>query len=78
MSLDTKMQEWWDRRSDDQRQALTEAAQQDRMDGPTVRLLLDTEYPVGPVGTKWEAQPEYAWSWPQSVRTFITAQTRGD
>lgn len=74
MTLHTHLQNWWDQRSDDQRAALKDAAAQGRMDAATVRLLLGTECPVGPIGTKWEAQPEYAWSWPESVRTFITAQ----
>ncbi|GAB1811108.1 hypothetical protein [Mycobacterium sp. MUNTM1] len=74
MTLESHLQKWWDQRSGDQRAALKDAAELDRMDASTVQLLLGTECPVGPIGTKWEAQPEYAWSWPESVRTFITAQ----
>jgi hypothetical protein len=74
MTLVQHLSEWWENRSEDQRQALTAAAQEDRMDGDTVRLLLGTRCPVGPIGTKWESQPEYGWSWPQSVQSFIAAQ----
>jgi hypothetical protein len=74
MTLDSHLQKWWRQRSDDQRRALKQAADADRMDPSIVKLLLGTECPVGPVGTKWESQPEYAWSWPESVRGFITDQ----
>lgn len=73
-TVDDHLRKWWDQRSDDQRRALKDAAEQGRMDASTVQLLIGTECPVGPVGTKWEAQPEYAWNWPQAVRTFIVAQ----
>jgi hypothetical protein len=78
MTIDSHLQQWWTSRSDDQRKALTEAAQQDRTDASTVRLLLDTGCPVGPIGSKWETQPEYSWMWPPSVRTFIAAQSERD
>lgn len=74
MTLDDHLQKWWRQRSEDQRRALKQAADEDRMDPATVKLLLGTECPVGPIGTKWESQPEYEWSWPESVRTFINAQ----
>lgn len=73
-TVDHHLQKWWAQRSDEQRRALKDAAEQDRMDASTVRLLIGTGCPVGPVGAKWEAQPDYAWSWPQAVRAFIVAQ----
>jgi hypothetical protein len=75
MTIESELHKWWASRPRDQRKKLTEAAQQDQMDGPIVRLLLDTGCPVGPIGTKWESQPEYSWGWPQSVRAFIVAQS---
>lgn len=72
--VETHLQRWWNRRSDDQRAQLKRAADSGQMNAATVQLLLSTECPIGPVGTKWENQPEYAWSWPDSVRTFISAQ----
>jgi hypothetical protein len=71
MTLVTHLQKWWALRSDDQRAKLKQAANSDDLDTSTVQLLLNTKCPIGPVGTKWESQPEYAWSWPSSVRTFI-------
>ncbi len=70
-TLDNHLRKWWALRSYEQRRALKDAAEQDRMDDSTVQLLIGTECPAGPVGTQWEAQPEYAWSWPEAVRTFI-------
>jgi hypothetical protein len=75
MTLVQHIRGWWSGRNDDQRQALTEAAQQDRMDAATMRLLLDTGCPIGPIGSKWESQANYGWMWPQSVRSFIVAQS---
>jgi hypothetical protein len=74
MTLDEHVQQWWERLSADDRKALKAAAAEDRMDGDTVRLLIGTRCPVGPVGTKWESQPDFGWTWPGSVRTFVNAQ----
>lgn len=74
MTLDTELQKWWACRSDEQRARLEQAAEHGRLEAPTVHLLLNTRCPLGPVGTKWQSQPEYMWSWPESVRTFIVAQ----
>ena len=74
MTLESHLQKWWKRLSDDQRAALTQAAEEDQLQPSTTQLLLGTECPIGPVGTKWESQPEYQWSWPESVRTFIAEQ----
>jgi hypothetical protein len=40
----------------------------------TVSLLLDTACPFGPIGGKWETQPEWDWTWPLNVREFIASQ----
>jgi hypothetical protein len=78
MTIDNHLQQWWAARSNDQRRALKEAADEDRMDAATVRLLLDTGCPIGPIGTKWLASDsDYGWTWPQSVRTFVTANVLG-
>jgi hypothetical protein len=45
-----------------------------KLDSDTVDLLVSTQCPVGPVGTKWEADPDWDWSWPENVQTFVTAQ----
>lgn len=74
MTNELELLEWWERRSDDQRIALKQAAQQGDMGADTVQLLINTRCPGSPIGTKWESQPQYAWSWPESVRTFIVAQ----
>ncbi|ORV33824.1 hypothetical protein AWC00_25980 [Mycobacterium conspicuum] len=72
--IETHLQKWWDSRSDDQRAQLKQAADSGQMAEATARLLMSTGCPIGPVGTKWEDQPEYAWSWPEIVRGFIAAQ----
>lgn len=74
MFSESELQKWWESRSDDQRAHLKHAAQQNRLDAPAVKLLLATGCPVGPIGTRWESQPHYTWSWPDSVRAFITTQ----
>ena len=76
--FDKHLTKWWERRSDEQRATLKSAAEDNRMDTETRTLLIDTQCPVGPVGTRWENPPEgwtdYAWSWPNDVREFIKAQ----
>ena len=49
-------------------------AENQLLDPPVVRLLFDTGCPVGPIGTQWESQPDYDWTWPSNVREFIAAQ----
>jgi hypothetical protein len=71
MTIEQHINEWWSDRSEEHRQTLTAAAAADRVDGATVRLLIETRCPVGPVGTTWESQPDFGWTWPNSVRTFI-------
>jgi hypothetical protein len=69
-----QLQQWSAARSDEQHASLKQAAQSHQLDADTVKLLFDTQCPVGPVGTNWEAEPEYDWSWPESVRTFVATQ----
>ena len=40
-----------------------------------VDLLSRSRVPIGPVGSKWEHQTEFGWSWPKVVRDFVL--TRG-
>jgi hypothetical protein len=74
MFAEKQLREWWERRSEDQRARLKEGAEKRQLDSDTVDLLVSTQCPVGPVGTKWEADPDWDWSWPDNVRTFITEQ----
>jgi hypothetical protein len=74
MAFEKHLQKWWDRLSDDQKDRVARAAEKHQLDAAGKQLLLDTGCPVGPVGTKWEADPDYSWSWPESVRTFVTEQ----
>jgi hypothetical protein len=74
MAFEAHLQKWWDRLSDDHRTRAKQAAQTHRLDSSETRLLLDTGCPVGPVGTKWEADPDYSWSWPEPVRQFVIDQ----
>lgn len=69
---------WWAGLNDEQRSQVKQAAE---AAGDThnvglggVRVLLDTRCPVGPVGTKWEDNPDYAWTWPESLRQFVIDQ----
>lgn len=72
--MEQHIQKWWDARSDDQRSTLKIAAEKRTLDRDTVLLLFDTRCPIGPIGTAWEGQTEWAWSWPGNVRDFINAQ----
>lgn len=69
---------WWDGLNDDQRsrvkQAAEQAAEKHDVGISGVKVLIDTRCPVGPVGTKWDDNPDYAWSWPESLRRFIIDQ----
>ncbi|GJN99552.1 hypothetical protein NJB18091_30180 [Mycobacterium marinum] len=69
-----QLREWWERLSTDQRAHLKKAAKNRKLESETVDLLVSTRCPVGPVGTKWEADPAWSWSWPENVQTFITRQ----
>lgn len=71
---ETHLRKWWDRRSDDQRARLKQATENHRLEPDVVTLLMDTQCPVGPIGTRWESDPEFAWSWPDDVRTFVREQ----
>ncbi|SPM40208.1 hypothetical protein MNAB215_2404 [Mycobacterium numidiamassiliense] len=76
MFAEKQLQEWWSRRSAQQRTQLKQAAQQTQLEPATVDLLFTTGCPVGPIGTQWPAtqDPQWDWTWPSNVRTFITAQ----
>lgn len=75
MFAEAHLKRWWARRlSDDQRAQLKEAAEKTMLDPAAVALLFNTECPVGPIGTRWETQPDWDWSWPHNVRDFVAAQ----
>jgi hypothetical protein len=71
---EAEVQKWWDRLSDDQRTRVKTAAEEHNLDAAGTQLLVDTGCPIGPVGTKWESEPEYSWIWPESVRAFVAEQ----
>ncbi len=66
--------EWWGRCSEEQRAQFKKSAQEHRVDPDTLKLLIETRLPYGPVGTRWDADPDYAWSWPSEIRDFVLAQ----
>ncbi len=69
------VREWWERCSEEQRLLLKEsAASGHAVDADTLNLLVTTRIPYGPVGTRWDADPEYAWSWPNEIREFVLSQ----
>jgi len=74
MFAEKQLREWWGRRSEDQRAHLGTAAEKRKLDSATVDLLVSTRCPVGPVGTKWEADTDWDWSWPGNVQTFVRQQ----
>jgi hypothetical protein len=67
---ETQLRQWWERRSDDERARLKQAAEKRQLDPETVQLLAH----IGLAGPKWEMQPDWDWSWPEDVRAFIAAQ----
>jgi hypothetical protein len=73
-AFDTHLRDWWAALSDTQRARLRAAVDADKLEPATVKLLAESRCPVGPIGTKWEAQPEFGWSWPLVVREFVRAQ----
>lgn len=74
MSIQEDLQKWWERRSEEQRDHLKQAAEKQKLDGETVALLINTGCPVGPAGTQWDTQPELDWHWSNAVRSFIKQQ----
>lgn len=76
--LDDLVVKWWAGLNDEQRARVKEAAEQaagkHNVGLAGVQALLDTRCPVGPVGTKWDENPDYAWTWPESVRSFVLDQ----
>jgi hypothetical protein len=74
MFAEAQLQKWWARRSDDHGHNSNRPYSRPGWNRPRVELLVNTECPVGPMGTKWESQPEWDWIWPSNVRTFVAAQ----
>lgn len=76
--LDDDVAKWWAGLNDEQRsrvkQAAEEAAGKHNVGLAGVRVLGDTRCPVGPVGTKWDDNADYAWTWPESLRAFVLNQ----
>lgn len=78
LPLHDSVVKWWDGLNQDQRSRVKQAAEGAAgkhnvgLDG--VQALIDTRCPVGPVGTKWEDNTEYAWAWPESLRQFVIDQ----
>ncbi|MFN3003457.1 hypothetical protein ACK12G_09390 [Mycolicibacterium wolinskyi] len=76
--LDDLVVTWWAGLNDDQRSRVKQAAEQAagkyNVGLAGVKVLIDTRCPVGPVGTKWDENPDYAWTWPESVRQFVLDQ----
>lgn len=75
MPLHDLVVKWWAGLNDDQRARVKEAAEQaaetHNVGIAGVQVLIDTRCPVGPIGTKWDENPEYAWTWPESLRQFV-------
>jgi hypothetical protein len=69
-TVENHLNRWWGARSGDQRAELKVAAESD---DPAATLLIETGCPIGPVGTAWQGD-DYHWSWPESVREFVTNQ----
>jgi hypothetical protein len=72
MYAEARLRKWWDRLTDGQRAHLRAAIEEDDLEPTTVSMLAETDCPVGHVGTTWDAQPEFGWSWPAIVREFVT------
>ena len=76
--LDDLVVKWWAGLNDDQRSRVKQSAA--RAEGKYnvgadgVKVLIDTRCPVGPIATKWDENPDYAWTWPESVRQFVLDQ----
>lgn len=79
LPLEDYVVKWWAGLTDDQqsqvKQAAVEAADKYNVGLAGVKVLIDTRCPVGPVGTKWDENPDYAWTWPESLRQFVIDQT---
>ncbi len=65
------LDEWWGARPESTRESLRAAAKEGRMDAETVRLLIESRCPIGPVGSKWEGADEYSWMWAGRVKDYI-------
>lgn len=65
---------WWTGLSPATREDLTGATEADALDRAIVTILIETRCPIGPIGTKWEHDTEYSWTWNERVRDYITDQ----
>ncbi len=78
VALDDEVAQWWAGLNDDQRADVKkdaeDAAGNHNVGLAGVKSLIDTRCPVGPIGTKWDDNPEYAWAWPESLRQFVLDQ----
>ncbi|MDX1870963.1 hypothetical protein SBI67_02410 [Mycolicibacterium sp. 120266] len=76
--LEALVAKWWDGLTDDLRSRVKQAAEQAagkyNVGADGIRILIDTRCPVGPVATAWEVNPDFAWSWPESLRKFVLDQ----
>jgi hypothetical protein len=72
--LEDDVAKWWERLNDDQRSRVKQAAEKSDTDADGAKVLIDTRCPVGPIGTRWDNNPEYSWTWPESVRQFVLDQ----
>lgn len=73
MTREADLRDWWERRTDDQRAQLQQAARRGTLEPSTFKLLFDTGCPNLPPMTQWRGQ-EPASYWPSELRKFIAAQ----
>lgn len=72
--VEVHLLKWWERRSDEQRARLKQAANTELLGSDTVDLLFNTACPYGPVAGKWVIAHDWDCRWPEDVRAFIKAQ----
>lgn len=68
------LERWWEGLAPDTREVLIEATDVEDLAPATVSLLIQTSCPVGPVGTQWEGDNGYAWSWSGRTRDFVRGE----
>ncbi|CAN3126266.1 hypothetical protein ACNUDN_00110 [Mycobacterium sp. smrl_JER01] len=76
--LDSLVVKWWAGLNNDQRSRVKQAAAhadgKHNVGAAGVKVLIDTRCPIGPIATKFDENPEYAFTWPESVRQFVLDQ----
>lgn len=76
--FDDLVVKWWAGLNDDQRsrakQAAEDAGGKYNVGADAVKVLIDIRCPIGPIATKFDENPEYAFTWPESVRQFVLDQ----